>query len=194
MFQQNYFNGKTFFLLILHFLHTPLYAWACILQYKIIRYACLQLQLTTQLMFHSCMHYHSLQHHSSILLFLPQFCTIKGIWRGVSGVSGNPFDSKTISKITCLNKYTIINILASYAYLSVNTIQYLSETFMQTGLTMSLNSTHSSNIIQLRFNQNSVIIDCGFKNYHGNAFEKAASDDRQLLSSKGKLHIYSTFN
>ena len=41
---------------------------------------------------------------------------------GVSGVSGNPFDSKTISKITCLNKYTIINMLASYAYLSANTI------------------------------------------------------------------------
>ena len=34
---------------------------------------------------------------------------------GVSGVSGNPFDSKAISKITYLNKYTIINILASYA-------------------------------------------------------------------------------
>ena len=45
-----------------------------------------------------------------------------------------PFDSKTISKITYLNKYTIINTLASYAYLSANTIQYLSETFMQVGL------------------------------------------------------------
>ena len=33
-----------------------------------------------------------------------------------------PFDSKTISRITCLNKYTIINILASYANLSTNTI------------------------------------------------------------------------
>ena len=33
-----------------------------------------------------------------------------------------PFDSKTISKITCLNKYTIINLLASYAYLIANTI------------------------------------------------------------------------
>ena len=40
---------------------------------------------------------------------------------GVSGVSGNPLDSKAISKITYLNKYTII-ILASYAYLSTNTI------------------------------------------------------------------------
>ena len=47
---------------------------------------------------------------------------IKGIWRGVSGVSGTCFDSKTISKITYLNKYAIINTLASYAYLSVNTI------------------------------------------------------------------------
>ena len=46
--------------------------------------------------------------------------TTKGIWRGVSRVSGNPFDSKTISKITY--KYTIINTLASYAYLSANII------------------------------------------------------------------------
>ena len=53
---------------------------------------------------------------------------------GFLGFQETPFDSKTISKITCLNKYTIINILASYAYLSANTIQYLSETFMKTGL------------------------------------------------------------
>ena len=33
-----------------------------------------------------------------------------------------PFDSKTISKITYLNKYTIIDKLASYAYLSADTI------------------------------------------------------------------------
>ena len=36
---------------------------------------------------------------------------------GLLGFQEIPFDSKTISKITCL-----INILASYAYLSVNTI------------------------------------------------------------------------
>ena len=53
---------------------------------------------------------------------------------GFLGFQKIPFDSKTISKITYLNKYMIINILASYAYLSANTIQYLSETFMQTGL------------------------------------------------------------
>ena len=40
----------------------------------------------------------------------------------VSGVSGNPFDSKTISKITYLNNYTIIDILASYSYLGAYTI------------------------------------------------------------------------
>ena len=33
-----------------------------------------------------------------------------------------PFDSKAISTITSLSKYMIINILASYAYLSANTI------------------------------------------------------------------------
>ena len=38
------------------------------------------------------------------------------------GFQETPFDSKTISKITCLNKYRIINILASYAYRSK--IQY----------------------------------------------------------------------
>ena len=60
---------------------------------------------------------------------------IKGIWRGgFLGFQETPFDSKAISKITYLNKYTIINILASYTFLSANTIQYLSETFMQTGL------------------------------------------------------------
>ena len=53
---------------------------------------------------------------------------------GFLGFQETPFDSITISKITCLNKYTSINLLASYAYLIANTIQYLSETFMQTGL------------------------------------------------------------
>ena len=53
---------------------------------------------------------------------------------GFLGFQETPFDTKTISKITCFNKYTIINILAIYVYLSANTIQYLSETFMQTGL------------------------------------------------------------
>ena len=38
------------------------------------------------------------------------------------GFQETPFDSKIMSKITYLNKYTIINILASYGYLSVNTI------------------------------------------------------------------------
>ena len=46
------------------------------------------------------------------------------------GFQETPFDRKTISKITYLNKYTIIDILASYAYLSADTIQYLLETFM----------------------------------------------------------------
>ena len=41
---------------------------------------------------------------------------------GFLGFQETPFDSKTISKITCLNKYTIINLLASHAYLSANTI------------------------------------------------------------------------
>ena len=41
---------------------------------------------------------------------------------GFLGFQETPFDSKTISNITYLNKYTIINILARYAYLSVNTI------------------------------------------------------------------------
>ena len=41
---------------------------------------------------------------------------------GGLGFQETPFDSKTISKITYLNKYTIIDILASYAYLSANTI------------------------------------------------------------------------
>ena len=41
---------------------------------------------------------------------------------GFLGFQETPFDSKTISKITYLNKYTIINILASYVYLSANTI------------------------------------------------------------------------
>ena len=41
---------------------------------------------------------------------------------GFLGFQETPFDSKAISKITCLNRYTIINILASYAYLSANTI------------------------------------------------------------------------
>ena len=46
----------------------------------------------------------------------------KGIWRGgFLGFQETPFDSKTISKITYLNKYTIIDILASYAHLSANT-------------------------------------------------------------------------
>ena len=35
---------------------------------------------------------------------------------GFMGFQETPFDSKTISKTTCLNKHTIINILASYAY------------------------------------------------------------------------------
>ena len=50
--------------------------------------------------------------------------SVKGIWRGGGflGFQETPFDSKIISKITYLNKYTIINILASYAYLSANTI------------------------------------------------------------------------
>ena len=41
---------------------------------------------------------------------------------GFLGFQETPFDCKTISKITYLNKYTIINILASYVYLSANTI------------------------------------------------------------------------
>ena len=41
---------------------------------------------------------------------------------GFLGFQETPFDSKTISKITYLNKCTIIDILASYAYLSANTI------------------------------------------------------------------------
>ena len=53
---------------------------------------------------------------------------------GFLGFPETPFDSKTISKITCHNKYTIINIAVRYAYLSANTIQYISETFMQTSL------------------------------------------------------------
>ena len=57
---------------------------------------------------------------------------------GFLGFQETPFDNKTICKITYLNKYTIINILASYAYLSPNTIQYLSETSMQTGLLLSV--------------------------------------------------------
>ena len=53
---------------------------------------------------------------------------------GFLGFQETPFDSKTICEVTCLNKYTIINILSSYAYLSAYTIQYLSETFIQTGV------------------------------------------------------------
>ena len=53
---------------------------------------------------------------------------------GFLGFQETPFNSKTISKITCLNKYTIINMLASYAQLSANTLQYLSETFMRISL------------------------------------------------------------
>ena len=41
---------------------------------------------------------------------------------GFLGFQETPFHSKTISKITYLNKHTIINILATYAYLSANTI------------------------------------------------------------------------
>ena len=41
---------------------------------------------------------------------------------GFLGFQETPFDSKTISKITCLNQYMFTNILASYAYLSANTI------------------------------------------------------------------------
>ena len=43
---------------------------------------------------------------------------------GFLGFQETPFDNKTISKITYLNKYTIIDILASYAYLSADTINY----------------------------------------------------------------------
>ena len=86
--------------------------------------------------------------------------------KGVSKVSGNPFDSKTISKITCLNKYMIINILASYAYLSANTIIIIMVPFRNfyanRSLTVSLTSTHSSNIIQSRYNSDIVIINYGF--------------------------------
>ena len=40
----------------------------------------------------------------------------KGVWRGGFWGFRKPlFDSKAISEITYLNKYTIINILASYA-------------------------------------------------------------------------------
>ena len=47
----------------------------------------------------------------------------KGVWKGgFLGFQETPFDSKTIPKISYLNKYTIINILASHAYLSANTI------------------------------------------------------------------------
>ena len=42
--------------------------------------------------------------------------------RDFLGFQETPFDSKTISKITYLNKYTIIIILARYVYLSANTI------------------------------------------------------------------------
>ena len=69
-----------------------------------------------------------------------QFCLVKdsedsnydprAYGGGFLGFQETPFDSKTISKIICLNNYRIINILASYAYLSANTIYYLSETFM----------------------------------------------------------------
>ena len=49
--------------------------------------------------------------------------TIQGRMEGgFLGFQETPFDSKAISKITYLNKYTIINILASYGYLSANTI------------------------------------------------------------------------
>ena len=41
---------------------------------------------------------------------------------GFLGFQEAPFDSKTISKITYLNKYMIIDILASYAYLSADAI------------------------------------------------------------------------
>ena len=41
---------------------------------------------------------------------------------GFRGFQETPFDSKIIFIITYLNKYTIIDILASYAYLSADTI------------------------------------------------------------------------
>ena len=83
---------------------------------------------------------------------------------GVLGFQETPFDSRPISKITCCNKYMIINILASYAYVpkcQYNIIPFRNF-YANWSLTVSLTSTHSSNIMQLRFNQNIVIIDCGF--------------------------------
>ena len=47
--------------------------------------------------------------------------TSKAYGGGFLGFQETPFDSKAISNITCLNKYTIINILAGYGYLSANT-------------------------------------------------------------------------
>ena len=41
---------------------------------------------------------------------------------GFLGFQETSFDSKTISKITCLNQYVVIILLASYAYLNANTI------------------------------------------------------------------------
>ena len=46
-----------------------------------------------------------------IALYLPS----RAYGGGVLGFQETPFDSKTISKITYLNKCTIINILTSYA-------------------------------------------------------------------------------
>ena len=57
--------------------------------------------------------------HSYVLDHVVEdYCGYQGRMEGgFLGFQETPFDSKTISKITCL-----INILASYAYLSVNTI------------------------------------------------------------------------
>ena len=46
----------------------------------------------------------------------------EGVWRGGFWGFRKPLLTEKNSKLTCLNKYTIINILASYAYLSANTI------------------------------------------------------------------------
>ena len=64
---------------------------------------------------------------------------------GLLGFQESPLDSKTISKITCLNKYRIINILASYVYLpkcKYNIVSFRNF-YANRSLTESLTSTHS---------------------------------------------------